>query len=99
MSDWLRVDNIIYINCQKSSVVTITRRVLLDVPLVDVTQITIEANGKLVFDVGYDIVIKTKGILVRGALIIGDVDCRHTNKVHIVLEGKQKQYTANSLTT
>jgi hypothetical protein len=64
--------------------------VLLDVTELDVHSIDIIGEGRLVFNQGHDISIKTRGIYVKnyGHLIIGSETCRHENEVHIQLEGK-----------
>ena len=64
--------------------------VLLDVTELDVHSIDIVDEGRLVFNQGHDISIKTRGIYVKdyGHLIIGSESCRHEDNVHIQLEGK-----------
>ncbi|XP_053383836.1 cell surface hyaluronidase-like [Mercenaria mercenaria] len=74
---------------QKSTQVVIKEGVLLDVASLDVYSIEIKDEGRLVFNQGHDINIKTRGIFVKnyGQLVIGSDTCRHTDNVHIQLEG------------
>ncbi|KAL4232333.1 hypothetical protein ACF0H5_009904 [Mactra antiquata] len=75
----------------KSQTLTITENVLLDIESLEVDYIEIVQEGSLVFNQGIDITIKTKGINVKGngALVIGSSECRHTDNVLIVLEGRR----------
>ena len=75
----------------------ITLAVLLDVSDLDVGIITIKNDGKLVFNQGQSIKIRTKGIHVKdnAALIIGSSDCRHEDEVNIVLKGKHQVFVTS----
>ena len=73
----------------KDSVVTIKTgmNVKLDTDL-DVTSITIEPNGRLVWDSSRDSRVRTNFIHVKGTMEIGSESCKIMQKVEIVLKGK-----------
>ena len=75
---------------QSSSDLRITEGTLLDVEFLEVNSIVITGNGKLVFNRGHVIVIRTLSILVnqQGHLIIGSEICRHNDTVEINLIGE-----------
>ncbi|XP_060567854.1 cell migration-inducing and hyaluronan-binding protein-like [Ruditapes philippinarum] len=79
----------LYDSFPKDLAIVIDEDVLLDVTELDVHSIDIIGEGRLVFNQGHDISIKTRGIYVKnfGHLIIGSETCRHENEVHIQLEG------------
>ncbi|XP_063436803.1 uncharacterized protein LOC134718239 [Mytilus trossulus] len=60
--------------------------VKLDVDL-DVNSITIETNGRLVWDSGKNTVIRTRYILIQGTVEIGSEDCKFNAKTEIILKG------------
>ena len=73
----------------KDSVVTIKTgmNVKLDTDL-DVKSITIEPNGRLVWDSTRDSRVRTNFIHVKGTMEIGSESCKITQRVEIVLNGK-----------
>ena len=73
----------------KDSVVTIKTgmNVKLDTDL-DVKSITIEPNGRLVWDSSRDSRVRTNFINVKGTMEIGSESCKITQRVEIVLNGK-----------
>lgn len=60
--------------------------VKLDVDL-DVRSITIETNGRLVWDSGRDSFVRTHYIYIRGTMEIGSEDCQFQKNAEIILKG------------
>ncbi|XP_076070514.1 cell surface hyaluronidase CEMIP2-like isoform X1 [Mytilus galloprovincialis] len=58
---------------------------------VDVNSITIETNGRLVWDSGKKTIVKTRYIYVKGTIEIGSEDCKFKAKTEIILKGTRNE--------